>query len=206
MKASLDSVPDDVLGGVASAVGATGNGEDPKRQAAVLELISTEEVYVNNLGVIIRQWRDGCVESTHTCGKCVRLYVDYSCRLAQIPGVDAQTLQAVFSNVALLEPVNAQLLARLRRPDSRHAIGVQFLAMMPFFKMYKDYCGNQAAAMEALEALKKSKKAVREFLDRQRDHPACNSMNIECVPVLLWSMCVCACLPARLNVCIVCVC
>ena len=51
------------------------NKEDPKHRAAVMELISTEQVYVNNLGVMIHQWQDG---------------------LAKVPGVDGNAVITVF--------------------------------------------------------------------------------------------------------------
>ena len=111
------------------------------RVAAVNELVATEEVYVHNLGVIVKQWMPPLMEAA---------------------GNEAA---AVFGNVQLLESVNGQLLARLLRPESRRNVGEAFLQLVPFFKMYKDYCANQEQAAGRLEAMRKSK-AVAAALER----------------------------------------
>lgn len=140
---------------MAVASGALEEGDSQQRMAALAELVATEEVYVRNLQV------------------CVRHYMQ---PLQEMCGHEAAS---IFGNMQLLESVNGQLLARLKKPESKRDVGQQFLSMLPFFKMYKDYCGNQENATQVLEKLKKQKKQVREFLEKQRDSPAVSSMNVE---------------------------
>lgn len=129
-------------------------GDSPVRAAAFAELVATEESYVHNLGVMVRHWMNPLQE------------------------VAGQEALPVFGNVQLLESVNSQLLQRLRRPEAKRAVGEQFLQMLPFFKMYKDYCGKQELAAQCLEKLKK-KKAVREVLEKQAQVPAVNGLTLE---------------------------
>jgi hypothetical protein len=68
---------------------------------------------VHNLGVLVKQFMAPLLESG---------------------GAEAA---AVFGNVSLLESVNSQLLEKLRRPRASRLVGEAFLAMLPFFKMYK---------------------------------------------------------------------
>ncbi len=129
------------LGASYLPVAALDADDNAARVAAVNELVATEEVYVHNLGVIVKTWMPPLMEAG---------------------GSEAA---AVFGNVQLLESVNGQLLARLLKPESKRNVGEAFLQLVPFFKMYKDYCANQDLASGRLEALRKSK-AVVSALDK----------------------------------------
>ena len=133
--ASASVLPHSTLGATYVPT-ALDEGDNVTRVAAFNELVATEEVYVHNLGVLVKQ---------------------FMAPLLAAAGSDASS---VFGNVALLESVNMQLLDKLRKPRAKRFVGEAFLPMVPFFKMYKDYCANQDSANQKLEALKKSKSVM----------------------------------------------
>lgn len=75
--------------------------------------------------------------------------------------------RVVFGNVALLTNYNKALLkdlrARVQAWHDQQRIGDIFERMLPFLKMYEQYCTNHHASIKALIELKK-KKDVQKFL------------------------------------------
>jgi flagellar biosynthesis GTPase FlhF len=92
-------------------------------------------------------------------------------------------IQAVFSNVEMLLPVNRVVLDSLSetmaQPFDEQCVGQVFLALGDYLRMYAQYCTNQTAASERLKAMRASNKRLSAWLDKtKRSHPECRGLGL----------------------------
>jgi hypothetical protein len=130
---------------VRSLVGGDDGGELTVRDKVLREIYTTECSYVEGLMLLNHQYI--------TPAKSV---------------MSDDDARVVFANLASLTSFNKTLLKDLRgRLSAWHdheLVGDIFATMIPFFKMYEQYCSNHPAAIAKLIELKK-KKDVQKFLE-----------------------------------------
>lgn len=121
-----------------------------KLVAAAAEIVRTEGDYLSVL---------------HT------LTTGYIPRLA--PSLEADEKAMIFSNAETMLGVHTELHARLERaqalPTLRQEIGaiaVAFTTMMPFLKLYANYCANYVNALDALEHARSGRPAFASAIQR----------------------------------------
>ena len=91
------------------------------RNAVINELINTERDYIKDVAYILEELKEP-LESKGI--------------------INALESGRIFSNLSSLLGINRELLGRLEQAQG-HGIGVIFVEMSPYLKMYSIYCANQ---------------------------------------------------------------
>jgi FYVE/RhoGEF/PH domain-containing protein 5/6 len=128
--------------------------EIKKRINIVREIVATEASYVEQLNLV------------------VDLYLNPLLSQKTDKGILSQEeIQALFSNIALIQDLNSKFLSALRdrvsiaQPDERNAaIGAVFLQFCPFFKMYTQYVNNHPEAVRVLHNTLYKREKAKQFL------------------------------------------
>lgn len=126
--------------------------KERKRQEIIFELINTEELYVNDLKVIINSFMTPLEEK----------------KLISPP-----ELGNLFSNVKAILPVNEALLASLQEKQQKNpvidTIGDVLLRHVDALRVYNVYCSNQTVATEKVDEYRNAYPAFAAFIDQPRD-------------------------------------
>ncbi|KAJ3437598.1 faciogenital dysplasia protein [Anaeramoeba flamelloides] len=107
-----------------------------KRKLVIIELVKTEEDYVNDLRTIIKHYLDPITENKIVKEKDIPL---------------------IFSHTKIIETVNTMLLANLHKEYPRDEdkiaymnVGTIFIQIAEFFKVYSQYCSNHVNAVNTV--------------------------------------------------------
>lgn len=122
----------------------------PKNARFVInEIVDTEAGYVNDLIYIVNE---------------------YVVPLRAAKFIDTSKVNEIFATIEPMVSTNSMLRdeladARANLPPEQlvEAIANALIRVAPFFKMYGDYCNNQVNALDQIERLKSSKKAMAAF-------------------------------------------
>ncbi|KAL6073059.1 Rho guanine nucleotide exchange factor (GEF) 17 [Balamuthia mandrillaris] len=108
--------------------------DDEKRANIVLEIMHTEQTYINNMRQMLKNYKGPLKTLAMTSEE-----------------VDIEDIKHMFSNVHLILPLNEELLTNIQqRVDSwspTQKLGDVFLRMAPFLKMYNEYGNNYKYAL-----------------------------------------------------------
>ncbi|KAI8907800.1 hypothetical protein EDD86DRAFT_208149 [Gorgonomyces haynaldii] len=131
-----------------------------KRQEVILEIIATEQDYVDDLDYI------------------VEVYIK---PLKKSKLVQPKDMAIVFSNIEMLLPVNQELLKSLE--VRQHAnpvieqVGDTFIHVSDYLKMYTMYCSNHPYALMKLQSLRSSR-TICKFMDQCQQLPESRNLNL----------------------------
>eukprot|EP01119_Soliformovum_irregulare_P008156 TRINITY_DN2109_c1_g1_i2.p1 TRINITY_DN2109_c1_g1~~TRINITY_DN2109_c1_g1_i2.p1 ORF type:complete len:778 (-),score=215.77 TRINITY_DN2109_c1_g1_i2:139-2472(-) len=127
------------------------------RQKVILEIIDTEEDYIEDLQIIINVYLSGMRKD------------DIATK---------EELNAIFSNIELLLGVNKQLLDGFKKTSTAQSIAESFISVSDFLKMYGTYCSNQSVSFEVISKLKEKKdKKFETFLQYCALRPDCMGLD-----------------------------
>ena len=111
------------------------------RTLVAKEIFSTEQSYCKSLDLIVNEF--------HTP----------LCKQEQL--ISKQTLQCIFSNIEDIRIINRELLEALERKmdqwTSQQELGTVFQKLVPFLKLYRDYCENYDTAINRYQEKMKDK-------------------------------------------------
>lgn len=126
------------------------------------ELISTEQTYVRNLGILVNQ---------------------YAIPLRNDPkhGLTRDQANTLFSNVETLQQLHGVMLADLKAASAEEFAEV-ILRSADFLKMYTDYLNGYEKSIEIVNKQSKSKRFTN-FLEERRKHGAPDLMSLMILPV-----------------------
>mmetsp|Transcript_2425 Transcript_2425/g.8659 ORF Transcript_2425/g.8659 Transcript_2425/m.8659 type:complete len:934 (-) Transcript_2425:51-2852(-) len=126
--------------------------QERKRQEIIFELINTEELYVNDLKVIINS---------------------FMIPLEEKKLISPPELGNLFSNVKAILPVNEALLASLKARQEKNpvieTIGDVLLEHVDALRVYNVYCSNQTVATEKVDEYRNAYPAFAAFIDQPRE-------------------------------------
>jgi hypothetical protein len=126
------------------------NGEDSPdkkqriRQEAVKELMSTEQDYINDLGLV------------------EEIFIK---PLTARNIIEKQDILCIFSNIEMLRGVNQEILKMFNQDPSGEHVGEAFLSIMHFFKAYTSYCANHQASLLTIKKYQTKNSSFTAFLD-----------------------------------------
>jgi protein subunit release factor A len=128
-----------------------------KRNLVINEIISTEQDYINDLGVMITVFRNPMLEEVAT----------------------KEEVNVLFSNIQQLIEVNKMLLTDMVqrvKETNGDELGDSFLLLGDYLKMYSTYCSNQSVSREMLDKCRKESKLFKAFLQRASQDPRTNHL------------------------------
>lgn len=117
-----------------------------KRNMVINEIINTERDYLRDIRTLVESYRKP-LEAV----------------------LERQQVQYLFSNVAILAHVNEELLQSLvevTANPSSPLIGIAFEKMVPYLKMYANYCANQSTSRQTVNELLQTNAKFKEFLEK----------------------------------------
>uniref|UniRef100_A0A6B2KZM0 DH domain-containing protein n=1 Tax=Arcella intermedia TaxID=1963864 RepID=A0A6B2KZM0_9EUKA len=142
-----------------------------QRKMTVMEIVETEKDYVNDLETLVRM----------------------SNEIQQKKLLPPEIMAQVFSNVVVLQGVNANITAQISTemtkvealPNGKEEnidklpIGKIFVGLVPFFKMYLVYCDNHDNALIVLAKQKKKNKQLENYINQQAETPQCKGLYLK---------------------------
>lgn len=137
------------------------NGEDSPdkkqriRQEAVKELMSTEQDYINDLGLV------------------EEIFIK---PLTARNIIEKQDILCIFSNIEMLRGVNQEILKMFNQDPSGEHVGEAFLSIMHFFKAYTSYCANHQASLLTIKKYQTKNSSFTAFLDECMADPRCRRL------------------------------
>ncbi|HLD77902.1 MAG TPA: RhoGEF domain-containing protein, partial [archaeon] len=117
-----------------------------KRNMVINEIINTERDYLRDIRTLVESYR-----------------------MPLEAVLERQQVQYLFSNVAILSHVNEELLQSLvavTADPSSPLIGIAFEKMVPYLKMYANYCANQSTSRQTVNELLQTNPKFKEFLEK----------------------------------------
>ncbi|KAL6056682.1 Pleckstrin-like proteiny domain-containing family G member 6 [Balamuthia mandrillaris] len=148
--------------------------KEDKRALILKELIQTERSYVSDLRLIMEVWMQGF--------KALSTEAKLEQEDASVPIVQ-EDIAIVFSNVAQIRSLNEELLTSLEglegMPVEQQNLGERLSSFVDFLKMYIQYCGNQALAINRLMELKRANSELKSKLEEMKQIPECNLLDLE---------------------------
>jgi hypothetical protein len=136
--------------------------EEKMRQDIAWEILTTEEDYIKDLEQVIS------------------VYIKPIQEQKLLPKMS--DISELFSNLEQLLPVNKVFIEGLKkcRKDSlMDGVGVAFLAVADFFKIYTMYCGNHGKAVTSLQKSMKTDNTLKAFFKEVYTRPDFNGLNLE---------------------------
>ena len=180
----------------------TSKVQEEKDTARVLEeLLNTERLYVNDLRSLVGEYiiplrrtvrRVKCKEFNAKSAStiCEHSMIRSTCSKISsehIPLLDAKSMKNIFTNVETLVKVNTELLGvlqtglvGLKNPTLMNLIDViskAFQRVMPFFKLYANYCHNYIQAVTMLQELRTSNSELGDFIAQKEKRSLATSLN-----------------------------
>eukprot|EP01138_Halocafeteria_seosinensis_P006575 gb/GECG01006722.1/.p1 GENE.gb/GECG01006722.1/~~gb/GECG01006722.1/.p1 ORF type:complete len:831 (+),score=111.62 gb/GECG01006722.1/:1-2493(+) len=146
-----------------------GDPNDLHRYRAYCEIVDTEKQYVRDLQTLIQQFKYP-LKRTVDQGR---------------PVLKNEDIEGIFSNAETLLEINGELLQTLCKgisdPETRlsDSIAHAFTSLMPFFRMYTEYCQNYWNAMDIVRRESESNQAFSGFLQYCARQPEINGLGFE---------------------------
>lgn len=143
--------------------------DDLHRHRTYCEMVETEKQFVQDMQILI---------------KCFK----YPLKRALDEGrtiLSEEDIKTVFSNAETILEINGELLQTLCRDiaDSTlrlsDSIAHAFTSLMPFFRMYTEYCQNYWNAMDIVRRENESNRAFQGFLKFCANNPETKSLDLE---------------------------
>eukprot|EP00727_Mastigamoeba_balamuthi_P013900 m51a1_g9132 putative domain containing protein (495) ;mRNA; r:36451-38468 len=132
------------------------------RQSVVLELCTTETDFLTDLRTLENVWQ----------------------RELEKSGVlTPQELGALFNSIQVLVMLAQEMSTRLAeekaKPPSKQSVGAVFTSLIPYFKVYVEYCNSQITTHELITAFGKSGTKYKEAADKIRAvHPELKGLDL----------------------------
>jgi len=132
------------------------------------ELVSTEKTYIDNLHILVTQFKHSMQELVDIAtlnkifGTCEEILGVNTKLLSEITKSDA-------SDTGTLTPVKASTVVQTSSDEEKYARRLfnAFLKLLPYLKMYGTYCNSYADALACVEETSKSNERVKKFIERK---------------------------------------
>eukprot|EP01119_Soliformovum_irregulare_P010167 TRINITY_DN2489_c0_g1_i1.p1 TRINITY_DN2489_c0_g1~~TRINITY_DN2489_c0_g1_i1.p1 ORF type:complete len:651 (-),score=235.46 TRINITY_DN2489_c0_g1_i1:21-1685(-) len=129
------------------------------------EILSTEEIYVNNLAILIKMFRDPLLKF---------------CEKKKI--VEPERIKSIFTDITIILGYNSKLLEdiskRMENWDPNRCLGDIFLTITQYLKVYTNYVQKYEATLLVIHELRKNKKCA-ELMEAIREDPETHMHDIE---------------------------